>query len=68
MKRVSTARSKQSRNFSEQMTIGLDLGNRSTGVLPVATVSDSAGEKSCPAKRTTKNPLRFSEHLGGVLC
>jgi hypothetical protein len=47
MKKISTAATKQSRNFSQQkLTIGL------------ATVGDSAGEKPCPTKnhRTLLTP------------
>jgi len=61
MKKVSTAAAKQIRNFSEQkLTIGLDLGDRSTWYC----VLDEAGEVLLEQKLGT-TPKAMKEGFGG---
>ena len=62
MKKVSTVRAKQSRNFSEQkLTIGLDLGDRSSWYC----VLDEAGEIVLEQKLGT-TPKAMKEVFGGM--
>jgi transposase len=64
MKKISTAAAKQSKNFVEQkLTIGLDLGDRSSWYC----VLDEAGEVLLEQKlRTT--PRAMKEVFGGMPC
>src|ERR1700746_1929009 len=60
MKKVSTARAKQSRNFSEQsLTIGLDLGDRSSWYC----VLDETGQILVESKVST-SPNALKEVFG----
>ena len=62
MKKVSTAAAKQSRNFSEQsLTIGLDLGDRSSWY----SVLNETGEVLLEKKVST-TPKAMKEVLGGM--
>ena len=62
MKKVSTAAAKQIRNFSEQkLTIGLDLGDRSSWYC----VLDEAGEVLLEQKLAT-TPKAMKETFGGM--
>jgi hypothetical protein len=62
MKKVSTAAAKQSRNFSEQsLTIGLDLGDRSSWYC----VLDETGEVLLEKKVST-TPKAMKEVFGGM--
>src|ERR1700676_5579356 len=62
MKKINTAAAKQIRNFSEQkLTIGLDLGDRSSWYC----VLDEAGEVLLEQKLGT-TPTALREVLGGM--
>jgi transposase len=64
MKKVSTVAAKQSRNFSQQkLTIGLDLGDRSSWYC----VLDEAGEIVLEQKVST-TPRALKEVFGGMPC
>ena len=62
MKKVSTAATKQSKNFSEQkLTIGLDLGDRSSWYC----VLDATGSV-LPEQRLSTTPKAMKEVFGGM--
>src|SRR5271156_5829864 len=64
MKKISTAAAKQTRNFSEQkLTIGLDLGDRSSWYC----VLDEAGEVVLEQKLGT-TPKAMKEVFGAMPC